>query len=60
MNARIGAEQFGANWTARASYVGDHTDHIPYNATNINIPVTQTPDETIQDQRPYQPWKNIN
>jgi len=51
--------QFGANWATRVSYVGSQTHHIPYNAGNINVPVTQTPDVPLQAQYPLQPWGNV-
>jgi hypothetical protein len=51
--------QFGANWVTRATYLGNKTDHLPWTATDINVPVTQTPSVTVQNQRPWQPWGTI-
>jgi hypothetical protein len=52
--------QFGANWSARATYVGNRTDHLTFYSWNINIPGTQQLGVPLQKQRPYQPWGNIN
>jgi len=51
--------QFGTNWVTRATYLGNKTDHIPWTGTDINVPVTQTPNTTTQNQRPWQPWGTI-
>lgn len=48
--------QFLRNWATRISYVGSQTHNLPYNFGQINVPVTQTPGEPIQTQRPLQPW----
>jgi hypothetical protein len=47
--------QIGANWSARASYVGNHSDNLPFYAWNINIPNVQRLGVPLQQQRPYQP-----
>ncbi len=53
--------QFGANWEARISYVGNQSHHLPTNADNINQPFVQDPNATnAQAQNPYQPWGVIN
>lgn len=51
--------QFSSNWMARISYVGSQTHHIQWFFGDINVPVTQTPNETTQQQRPLQPWGSI-
>lgn len=52
--------QFAQNWAARGSYVGAQTHHALYYAGDINRPVTQQPNVPLQNQRPYQPWSQIN
>ncbi|HWB84673.1 MAG TPA: TonB-dependent receptor [Bryobacteraceae bacterium] len=52
--------QFGDAWSARATYVGNHTDHLTFYTFNINIPSTQQLGVPLQKQRPYQPWGAIN
>ena len=51
---------FGGGWVLRTSYVGNHSDHLPYNGSPINIPVVQQPNVTLQKQRPYQPFGDIS
>ena len=51
---------FAGGWVARASYAGNHSDHIPYNFGPINVPTVQQPNVPTQKQRPYQPWGAIN
>jgi hypothetical protein len=51
--------QFTSNLMGRISYVGNQTHHIPWFESDINVPVTQTPGETTQQQRPLQPWSTI-
>ncbi|MGH9656959.1 MAG: TonB-dependent receptor domain-containing protein, partial [Bryobacteraceae bacterium] len=46
------------NLGLRASYVGNHTAHLPYNGRQFNNPQTQAPGN-IQPRRPYQPWSTI-
>lgn len=53
-------QQFGDNWAARASYVGAQTHHQLYYAGDINRPGVQQPNVPLQQQRPYQPWGQIN
>ncbi len=53
-------QQFGDNWAARASYVGAQTKHQLYYAGDINRPGVQQPNAPLQQQRPYQPWGQIN
>jgi hypothetical protein len=43
--------QFGTNWMTRISYVGSQSHHDPWFFGDINVPETQTPNETIQNQR---------
>ena len=52
--------QFGQDWSARASYVGTQVQHLFWYAFNINQPAVQQPNVILQNQRPYQPWGNIN
>jgi hypothetical protein len=52
--------QFGSNWSTRATYVGNKTDHLLFYSWNINIPGTQQLGVPLQKQRPYQPWGAIN
>ncbi len=42
------------NLGVRASYVGNHTSHLPWYGELINYPVNQQPG-TLQSVRPYQP-----
>jgi len=51
--------QFGSSWSGRISYVGSKTDHIQWFFGDYNVPAVQIPNETIQQQRPYQPWSTI-
>ncbi len=51
--------QFASNWSVRATYAGSQTHHIQWFFGDINIPKTQTPKVTTQNQRPYQPWGSI-
>jgi Carboxypeptidase regulatory-like domain len=51
--------QFGTNWVARASYVGSQAHHLPYNGDPIDVPLTQTPNATAQEQNPLQPWSGV-
>jgi hypothetical protein len=46
------------NLGVRASYVGNHSQHLPWYNYPINIPRTQSAG-AIQPQRPYQPWADI-
>lgn len=43
----------------RITYMGMATRHAPWLYEDINIPVAQIPNVTIQDQRPFQPWSTI-
>jgi hypothetical protein len=43
----------------RASYVGNHTAHLPYNGRQLNFPTSYAPGQ-IQPRRPYQPWAGIS
>lgn len=51
---------FRGGWVLRTSYVGNHSDHLPYNGSPINMPAVQQPDVPLQKQRPYQPFGAIN
>ena len=51
---------FRGGWVLRTSYVGNHSDHLPYNGSPINMPDVQQPNVTLQKQRPYQPFGAIN
>jgi hypothetical protein len=53
-------QQFGQDWVARASYVGSQVQHLFWYAFNINQPAVQQPNVILQNQRPFQPWANIN
>jgi hypothetical protein len=46
------------NLGVRASYVGNHTAHLPYNGRQLNMPLTYAPGQ-VQPRRPYQPWSSI-
>ncbi len=52
--------QLGNNWAVRSSYVGAQTHHALYYAGDINKPNVQSPNVPLQNQRPYQPWSQIN
>ncbi|MBL8231973.1 MAG: TonB-dependent receptor [Bryobacterales bacterium] len=43
----------------RASYIANKGTRVPWYVYNRNLPVRQAPG-TIQSQRPYQPWADIN
>jgi hypothetical protein len=53
-------QQVGQDWSARASYVGSQVQHLFWYAFNINQPAVQQPNVVLQNQRPYQPWANVN
>ncbi len=53
-------QQIGQQWMARASYVGSQVQHLFWYAFNINQPAVQQPNVVFQNQRPFQPWGNIN
>ncbi len=53
-----GTFEIAANLGVRASYVGNHTAHLPYNGRQLNFPQTYAPGQ-IQPRRPYQPWSSI-
>jgi len=42
----------------RASYVGNHSTHLPFYNYNINLP-SEMRAGTLQAQRPYQPWAEV-
>jgi hypothetical protein len=46
------------NLGVRASYVGNHTSHLPFYNYNINLPAVQQLG-AIQPRRPYQPWSDV-
>jgi hypothetical protein len=48
--------EFASSWAGRITYAGNQTHHISWFFQDFNIPATQTPNVTIQNQRPYQPW----
>jgi Carboxypeptidase regulatory-like domain len=52
--------QFGSNWMLRGTYFGSQAHHLQWFFGDINVPVTQTPNATIQNQRPLQPWATID
>jgi len=52
--------QLGDNWAVRGSYIGAQTHHALYYAGDINKPNVQRPNVPLQNQRPYQPWSQIN
>ena len=51
--------QFAQNWSGRISYVGAKSTHVQWFFGDFNVPKTQTPNATIQQQRPFQPWATI-
>jgi len=48
--------EFASSWAGRVTYAGNQTHHISWFFQDLNIPAKQTPNKSIQDQRPYQPW----
>lgn len=48
-----------AHMAFRASYVGNHTAHLPYNGRQLNNPINYAPGQ-VQPRRPYQPWAGIS
>jgi hypothetical protein len=52
--------QFGLDHMARISYVGNHTSHMTWYYADINVPLAQTPNVPIQNQRPFQPWADMD
>ncbi len=57
-NATI-ERQFTDSWAGRITYAGSQTHHLQWFFSDINVPATQTPNVTTQNQRPYQPWAGI-
>ncbi|HKT10954.1 MAG TPA: carboxypeptidase-like regulatory domain-containing protein [Terriglobia bacterium] len=55
-----GEHQFASNWMTRVSYVGSQTHHLQWFFGDVNVPLKQTPNESIQNQRPLQPWANFD
>lgn len=53
-------QQVTSNLAVRASYVGAQTHHALWYAGDINKPGVQQPNVPLQQQRPYQPWGQIN
>lgn len=53
-------QEFGTNWSARATYLGHVGHHLPYNFGPINVPDEQIPNTPLQAQRPFQPFGAIN
>lgn len=51
--------QIKTNWSARISYLGNTTSHLPYNGADYNGIIHQQPNVQIQQQRPYQPFGTI-
>ena len=51
--------QIGASDMARVSYVGSQGHHLMWFTGDVNIPIVQTPNAPIQNQRPIQPWGQI-
>jgi hypothetical protein len=52
--------EFTSNWSTRISYVGAKTTHVQWFFADYNIPKVQIPNETTQQQRPFQPWATID
>ena len=52
--------QIGNEWMVRASYVGAQTRHLYFTREDINRPNVQRPNLPLQNQRPYQPWGEID
>jgi len=52
--------QFGQEWMARATYIGEQVQHLYTYADNINQPPVQKPNVVLQQQRLFQPWGAIN
>ena len=52
--------QLGNNWMVRSTYIGAQTHHALYSRENINIPNVQQPNVPLQNQRPFQPWGEID
>jgi hypothetical protein len=52
--------ELAKNWSVRATYVGNHIDHLSFASFNINIPAVQQLGVPLQRQRPYQPWAGIS
>ena len=48
--------QVGNDQMLRMSYVGAQSRHMLWYLADINRPTQQTPNVTIQNQRPIQPW----
>ena len=53
-------QQVGNQWMARASYVGAQTRHLFFTREDINRPNVQRPNVPLQNQRPFQPWGEID
>ena len=51
--------QVTEDWAFRATYAGSQTHHLQWFFSDINVPTKQTPNVTLQNQRPYQPWASI-
>jgi hypothetical protein len=51
--------QLGTDNMVRVSYVGSQTHHSDWYYQDINVPTTQTPNATLQNQRILQPWSNM-
>ncbi len=51
--------QFTSNWAGRVTYAGSQSHHLQWFFGDINVPMKQTPNVSIQNQRPYQPWGAI-
>ncbi|TAM83530.1 MAG: hypothetical protein EPN47_05310 [Acidobacteria bacterium] len=47
------------NLMTRVTYMGTATRHAPWLYEDINVPVAQVPNVSIQHQRPLQPWSTI-
>ncbi|MCZ2146617.1 MAG: carboxypeptidase-like regulatory domain-containing protein [Bryobacterales bacterium] len=46
------------NLGLRASYIGNHSTHVPWYNYSLNVSKQQIPD-ILQPYRPYQPWADI-
>ena len=51
--------ELSSNWMARASYVGSYSDHLPWFLDNVDVPLVQQPNVSLQAQRPWQPFNHI-
>jgi hypothetical protein len=57
-NATI-EHQLSTDWAARITYAGSQSHHLQWFFGDLNVPNKQTPNVSLQNQRPYQPWGTI-